>query len=647
MHWVSEKDPDAKPANPIRVLVVEDESVVSKDIQESLKGLGYKVCGTAFSGDEAIKKAESLQPDLVLMDIVLKGDIDGVEAAETIRARHHVPVIYLTAYSDEHTLNRAKVTEPSGYILKPFDERELHTTIEVAMYRHTMQKRLKESERWFATTLKSIGDAVIATNTEGRITFMNPVAELLTGWKHTEALGRDLGEVFSVRDQDGCILIKNPVAKVLEEGVVVDLRNNLLFGKEGMRLIVDDSAAPIVDDDGNVLGAVLVFRDVTERRKAEEKRIKLNCLLMAVRNMNESLLRVKSEPELFQQICESLATVVNFKLVTISLLDKDRYEIKPVAYAGAEEGFLAICTLTWDELAEGRGPGGRAITTGAPCVVNDTQQDPSYEAWRPEALRRGFKSTIALPLMSNGEAMGSLDVYSGEKDAFGPEEIEFLMEAAGDITVALKSLRLERELETSLVAMKKVLGETVEAIAYMSEMRDPYTAGHQRRVARLASAVARELGMSDDQIEGIRVSGFLHDVGKIVAPAEILSKPGRINNAELSLIRTHSSVGYEILKLLEFPWPVAKAVLQHHERRDGSGYPGGLTAEMLTIEAEILAVADVVEAMASRRPYREALGIDKALQEISQNRGTLYNPQVVDACLKLFLEKDFRLDDPA
>ncbi len=647
MHWVSERDLDAKPANPIRVLVVEDESVVSKDIQESLKGLGYKVCGTAFSGEEAIKKAESLQPDLVLMDIVLKGDIDGVEAAETIRTRLHVPVIYLTAYSDEHTLNRAKVTEPSGYILKPFDERELHTTIEVAMYRHTMQKRLKESERWFATTLKSIGDAVIATNTEGRITFMNPVAELLTGWKQTEALGRDLGEVFSVRDQDGCILIKNPVAKVLEEGVVVDLRNNLLFGKEGATLIVDDSAAPIVDDDGNILGAVLVFRDVTEGRKAEEKRIKLNCLLMAVRSMNESLLRVKSEPELFQQICESLANVVNFKLVTISLLDKDRCEIKPVAYAGAEESFLTLCTFTWDELAEGRGPVGRAITTGAPAVVNNTQQDPSYEAWRSEALRRGFKSTIALPLVSNGEVMGSLDVHSGEKDAFGPEEIEFLMEAAGDITVALKSLRLERKLETSLAGMKKVLGETVEAIAYMSEMRDPYTAGHQRRVAQLASAVAKEMGMSEDQIEGIRVSGFLHDVGKIVVPAEILSKPGRINDAELSLIRTHSSVGYEILRLLEFPWPVAKAVLQHHERRDGSGYPEGLTAEALTVEAEILAVADVVESMASRRPYREGVGIEKALNEISEGKGTLYNPQVVDACLVLFREKGFQFDERA
>ncbi len=507
------------------------------------------------------------------------------------------------------------------------------------------KKKLTESERWFATTLKSIGDAVIATNTQGRITFMNPVAELLTRWKLPEALGRDLNEVFSVRDQDGCILLKNPVTKVLEEGVVVDMRNNILFGKDESRLIVDDSAAPIVDDAGAIIGAVLVFRDVTERQKAEQKRSKLNSLLMAVRNMNESLIRVKSEPELFQQICESLATVENFKLVTISLLDKDQYEIRPVAHAGSADGFLIYCAFSWDELAEGRGPIGTAISTGAPCVVNDIQLDPSYVRWRVEAVKRGFKSTIALPLVSNGEVMGSLDVYSGEKNGFGPEEIEFLMEAAGDITVALKSLRLERELESSLKGMKKALGQTTEAIAYMSEMRDPYTAGHQRRVAKLASAIAREMSLPEDQIEGIRVCGFLHDVGKIVVPAEILSKPGRINDAELSLIRTHSSVSYEILKLLEFPWPVAKAVLQHHERRDGSGYPAGLTAKELTVEAEIIAVADVVESMASRRPYREALGIDRALEEISQKKGTLYNPEVVNACLRLFREKGFEFEE--
>jgi HD-GYP domain-containing protein (c-di-GMP phosphodiesterase class II) len=156
------------------------------------------------------------------------------------------------------------------------------------------------------------------------------------------------------------------------------------------------------------------------------------------------------------------------------------------------------------------------------------ERDPSYAQWRPEAVKRGFRSMISLPLVSNGDVLGSLDVYSAERDAFGAEEVEFLIEAAGDISVGLKSVRLEKELEASLVGMKKALTKTVEAIAYMSEMRDPYTAGHQRRVSKLASAIAQEMGLPEDQIEGIRVIGFLHDVGKIVVPAEILSKPGRI-----------------------------------------------------------------------------------------------------------------------
>ena len=165
----------------VRILVVEDESVVAKDIQWSLKSLGYSICAWASSGEEALEKVEALKPDLVLMDIVLKGGVDGVEAAERIRTNFDIPVVYLTAYADEHTLQRAKVTEPFGYILKPFEERELHTTIEVALYKHKMERRIKESQHWLATTLKSISDGVITTNTEGHVTFLNVNAEALIG----------------------------------------------------------------------------------------------------------------------------------------------------------------------------------------------------------------------------------------------------------------------------------------------------------------------------------------------------------------------------------------------------------------------------------------------------------------------------------
>jgi len=173
-------------------------------------------------------------------------------------------------------------------------------------------------------------------------------------------------------------------------------------------------------------------------------------------------------------------------------------------------------------------------------------------------------------------------------------------------------------------------------------MRDPYTAGHQNRVAEIACMIAEEMGLPKDRIEGIRVMGFLHDIGKIVVPAEILSKPGKLSEYEFHIIKAHSQAGYDILKGIELPWPVATAIIQHHERLDGSGYPQGLSGDEIILEARILCAADVLEAMASHRPYRPALGIEKALDEIAQRKGTVYDSEVVDACLRLFVEKGLR-----
>jgi hypothetical protein len=205
--------------------------------------------------------------------------------------------------------------------------------------------------------------------------------------------------------------------------------------------------------------------------------------------------------------------------------------------------------------------------------------------------------------------------------------------------------RTERELQRSLEKLQVTLEGTVRALASAVEMRDPYTAGHQREVTRLACAIANEMGLPEAQIEGIRMAGLIHDIGKINVPAEILSKPGILTGLEFGLIKTHPQVGSDILNgTIEFPWPIAQIVLQHHERMDGSGYPQGLSGEEILLEARILGVADVVEAMASHRPYRPALSINKALEEISQNRDVLYDPEVVDACLKLFTEKGFKLE---
>ena len=189
--------------------------------------------------------------------------------------------------------------------------------------------------------------------------------------------------------------------------------------------------------------------------------------------------------------------------------------------------------------------------------------------------------------------------------------------------------------------LSKALDGIIQAIASIVEIRDPYTAGHQLRVARLAHSIAGEMGLSEDQTEGVRVAGTIHDLGKISVPAEILSKPGQITEMEFAIIKTHPQTGHDILQDMEFPWPLARIVLQHHERMDGSGYPQGLSGENTLLEARILAVADVAEAMASHRPYRPALGIDMALEEISKNKGILYDFEVADACIRLFSEKCF------
>ncbi|MBK6687884.1 MAG: response regulator [Deltaproteobacteria bacterium] len=252
------------------VLVVEDEVLIADDIQRTLVRLGYQVPSTVLSGESAIQATGELQPSLVLMDIKLRGRMDGIEAAAAIRERFDVPVVYLTSHSDEPTLARAMGTHPHGYLLKPFTDRELRTSIEVALDRHEMETKLAQRERWFSTTLRSIGDAVISTDRALSVTFMNPEAERITGWGQ-EALGRPITEVLRLTDDHGQP-IASPVGLALERSKIVDLPENTeLTVRSGQRVAVEDSAAPIVDDRGLILGGVVVFRDVSEKRDLEAR----------------------------------------------------------------------------------------------------------------------------------------------------------------------------------------------------------------------------------------------------------------------------------------------------------------------------------------------------------------------------------------
>jgi PAS domain S-box-containing protein len=229
-------------------------------------------------------------------------------------------------------------------------------------------------------------------------------------------------------------------------------------------------------------------------------------------------------------------------------------------------------------------------------------------------------------------------IYSARTISVSDEEcVIFILQ---DIT---ERRQMYEELNRTLDSLRKGFSTTIQVMISAIEMRDPYTAGHQKKSADVARAIATEMGFAPDKIDGIRMAGTIHDIGKLSIPAEILAKPTRLTDIEYSLIKEHSMSGYEMLKDIESPWPLAEIVYQHHERMNGSGYPRNLKGDEIIMEARIIAVADVVEAMASHRPYRASLGIEAALEEIEKNKGILYDNVVVDACLRLFRHKGFQI----
>jgi len=340
-------------------------------------------------------------------------------------------------------------------------------------------------------------------------------------------------------------------------------------------------------------------------------------------------------------LASSLDEILSIPWVTLEskgsffLVDpEDAGSLLLTTHRGLASPLLASCA----RVPLGRCMCGRAAASRTIVFADrvDDRHDITYDGMGPHGH-------YCIPVLIENRLLGVLNLYVKEGYARNPQDDTFLTAMASALALCIDRKKKDEELLRSVARLRAAMDGVVSVLARTLESRDPYTAGHQRRVASIAAAVAVEMGLPESRVEGIRIAGIVHDLGKIAVPAEILSKPTRLNPAEMSLVQAHSQVGFDILKDIEFPWAIAESVLQHHERMDGSGYPRGLKGDQILLDARILAVADVVEAMASHRPYRASLGLEKALEEIEARKGSVYDPEVATACLRLFRVRGYQI----
>jgi PAS domain S-box-containing protein/putative nucleotidyltransferase with HDIG domain len=407
----------------------------------------------------------------------------------------------------------------------------------------------------------------------------------------------------------------------------------------------------ICDEAGKPVRTFGVFVDITQRKLDVATLQRANRALKTLSAGNGALVRATAESELLQEICHAIVDKGGYRMAWVGYPQNDLEKtIVPMGWAGVEDDYFNHIRLTWADDEQGQRPVSRALRRGETQTSQDVRTDARFASVRELVSRPGYDSNLALPLLDGKKVIGVMSIFASEADAFDDAEVRLLQELATDLVYGIGTLRTREERDRIAHAhkhheaiLRKSLEDSIQAIAATVEMRDPYTSGHQKRVAELAVAIAREMGLPEERIHGLHLAGIVHDLGKISVPAEILAKPGKLTAIEFQLIQGHAQAGYEILKDIDFPWPIATIVRQHHERLDGTGYPQGLKGEDILLESRIMAVADVVEAMASHRPYRPTLGIEFALQEIERGRGTRYDPVVADACLKVFRDDRYVL----
>ncbi len=367
--------------------------------------------------------------------------------------------------------------------------------------------------------------------------------------------------------------------------------------------------------------------------------------LSALSEAAAAFARADSVEILVKEVCEAIARQGPYLLAWVGKADDDADKtVKVLGGGGSAIGYIQNIRVSWSENSvAGAGPAGVAIRTGRTSVVVDSELDPGFMAWRKQAQQFGIRSAIGCPIPDgDSHPFGVLLVYSKAPNTFGIAEVRLFEGLAMQVGFGLRSIERQHKLDIQIHEKELVqerlaisLRATIEAMSRTMEWRDPYTAGHQKRVAMISMAIAKKLGWEIDRVQSLYMAAMVHDIGKVAVPSEILTKPSHLTDLEMQMVREHVENGYQILKDIPFPWPLADIVRQHHERLDGSGYPHQLKGDQICPEARILAVADTIEAMATHRPYRPALGLQAALDEVRAEAGIGLDADVVNAALEL------------
>jgi putative nucleotidyltransferase with HDIG domain len=510
-------------------------------------------------------------------------------------------------------IRRESVGEVIGYFIALVDISQ----------RVSAEQALDISENQYRTTLNSLGDGIHVVDKDLRIVMINDVLRerIKNLGIRIEPLGKLLDQVFTFLPEG-----------VVKEYLDVFKSGKLLMTEEPMKVddreFVSEVRKIPVFDGCTVSQVVTVIHDITARKRDEQ----IKSALYAISNEANAAQDLHG---LFQLIHKHLGMIINARNFFVAMKNKTD-GVFSLAYVVDEHS-------DFKSLPEGKTLTSYVIEHNRSLLVTDSDIAQMKRAGHIDAMTVPIKVWLGVPLRLKDEVIGVLAVQNyHDSTAFTRKDLEMLEFVSEQVAGAVERKKIDEEMKLNFQKLKKTSTSIIFTMAKILELRDPYTAGHQQRVARLASAIAREMGLSEEQVDGIFMASLIHDIGKIYVPAEILNRPAKLNDTEMELVKTHPSIGYDIVKEIDFDQPVDRIVVQHHERMNGSGYPDGISEKDIILEARILAVADVVEAMASHRPYRPALSIDEALEEIDRYRNSLYDDHVVDACLKVFRANDFK-----